>query len=101
MTIPKRILLLSSCALTFFGKKYAPESPFTQGTYVKTVLALFAIQYLAQAFYKVLIYPFFLSPLRHLPQPPVRISLLLSPSYPYQNNYLEPIEYKTRNQITC
>lgn len=72
MTIAKRALLLSSCALTFFSARYAPESPFTQGSYVKTVLVLFVIQYFAQAFYKVLIYPFFLSPLRHLPQPSVR-----------------------------
>lgn len=72
MAIPKRALLLSSCALTFFSKKYAPDSPFTQAGYVKTVLALFAIQYFARAFYNVLVYPFFLSPLRHLPQPPVR-----------------------------
>lgn len=78
MTIPKRILLLSACALTFFSKKYAPESPLTQGGYGKTVLALFAIQYFAQAFYKVLIYPFFLSPLRRLPQPPVRFLPLVA-----------------------
>lgn len=71
MAIPKRALLLSSCALTFFSKKYAPGSPLTQGGFVKTVLALFAVQYFAQAFYRILIYPFFLSPLRHLPQPPV------------------------------
>jgi hypothetical protein len=78
MAIPKRALLLSSCALTFFSKKYAPGSPLTQGGFVKTVLALFAIQYFAQAFYRILIYPFFLSPLRHLPQPPVRLLALPS-----------------------
>ena len=72
MTIPKRALWLSSCALTFFSKKYAPESPFTQGSYAWTIFVLFAIQYFAQAFYNIIIYPYFLSPLRHLPQPPVR-----------------------------
>ena len=93
MTIPKRILLLSSCALAFFSKEYAPESPFTQGTFAKTIAALFAIQYFAQAFYKVLIYPFFLSPLRHLPQPSVCLPLLpplAFKSYPSksQTNYI-------------
>jgi len=72
MAISKRALLLSSCALTFFSKKYAPESPFTQGGFVKTALVLFALQYLARAVWSVVVYPFVFSPLRHIPQPPVR-----------------------------
>lgn len=75
MAIPKRALLLSSFALSFFSKKYAPGSPLTQGSYVKTVLALFVIQYFAQAFYRILVYPFFLSPLRHIAQPSVSLHL--------------------------
>ncbi|KAJ4336831.1 hypothetical protein N0V95_008497 [Ascochyta clinopodiicola] len=69
MTIPKRFLTLSACALTFFSARFAPEFLLGNRSYVKTASALFALQYLAQAFYSVLIYPFFLSPLRHLPQP--------------------------------
>lgn len=71
MAIHKRVLLLSACALTFFGKKYAPESPLTQGGFIKSVVVLFAVQYFLRSFYGVVVYPFFLSPLRHLPQPPV------------------------------
>jgi hypothetical protein len=71
MAIPKRALLLSSCALTFFSARYAPKLLVKNGSYVWSIAMLFLLQYFAQVFWKVLIYPFFLSPLRHLPQPPV------------------------------
>ncbi|KAJ4317917.1 hypothetical protein N0V94_004680 [Neodidymelliopsis sp. IMI 364377] len=70
MAIPKRALLLSSCALTFFSARYAPELLVKKGSYVWSIATLFLLQYFAQVLWKVLIYPFFLSPLRHLPQPP-------------------------------
>lgn len=75
MAFSKRVLLLSSCTFTFFSARYAPNLLLGSGSYLKTVFALFAIQYCLQAFYIVLIYPFFLSPLRYLPQPPVCLPL--------------------------
>jgi hypothetical protein len=72
--LPKRALLLSSAALTFFGFRYAPGALLFADSYFWNVAALFALQYFAQVVWQVIVYPLFLSPLRHLPQPPVSAS---------------------------
>jgi len=74
MAIPKRALLLSSCALTFFASRYAPNIAFFPRSYFWNIAALFVIQVFAQLGWQIVVYPLFLSPLRHLPQPPVRLT---------------------------
>jgi hypothetical protein len=71
MAIPKRALLLSSCALTLFSSRYAPQVALFR-SYFWNITSLFLLQWLAQSVWQIIVYPLFLSPLRHLPQPPVR-----------------------------
>ncbi|KAH7381206.1 cytochrome P450 [Phaeosphaeria sp. MPI-PUGE-AT-0046c] len=70
MAIPKRALLLSSCALTFFSFRYAPQATFFPHSYFWNIATLFVIQAFLQFGWQIVVYPLFLSPLRHLPQPP-------------------------------
>ncbi|KAH5466538.1 hypothetical protein HBI22_180030 [Parastagonospora nodorum] len=70
MAIPKRALFLSSCALTFFASRYAPNVAFFPRSYCWNIASLFVIQVFAQWGWQIVVYPLFLSPLRHLPQPP-------------------------------
>jgi len=74
MPIPKRALLLSSAALTLFGQRYAPHLSFFSNSYAKNITTLFLIQLFAKWAWQIIVYPLFLSPLRHLPQPPVRLT---------------------------
>jgi hypothetical protein len=71
MAIPKRALLLSSSALTFLTLRYAPQYAFFGRGYLFNIAMLFLIQVFAQFGWQIVVYPLFLSPLRHLPQPPV------------------------------
>jgi hypothetical protein len=71
MAIPKRALLLSSFAITFFTLRYAPQVAFFPRSYFWNIATLFVIQVFAQFGWRIVVYPLFLSPLRHLPQPPV------------------------------
>jgi hypothetical protein len=74
MAIPKRALFLSSCALTFFASRYAPNVAFFPRSYFWNIATIFVIQVFAQWGWQIVVYPLFLSPLRHLPQPPVRLT---------------------------
>jgi hypothetical protein len=74
MAIPKRALLLSSCALTIFSLRYAPQVALFSRSYFWNIASLFVIQVFAQWGWQIIVYPLFLSPLRHLPQPPVRFA---------------------------
>ncbi|KAF2638658.1 cytochrome P450 [Massarina eburnea CBS 473.64] len=69
MAIPKRAQLLISAAITWFTFRYAPETALSS-SFAWNVVALFTFQLLARFSWHTLIYPFFLSPLRNLPQPP-------------------------------
>ncbi len=71
MAIPKRFLLLSSAALTFFAFRFAPQIALFRNSYFWNIASLFLIQFFAQFFWGAIVYPHLLSPLRHLPQPPV------------------------------
>jgi hypothetical protein len=74
MAIPKRALLLSSFALTFFTFRYAPHLLLFSKSYFLNITSLFLIQVFSQYAWQIIVYPLFLSPLRHLPQPPVRLT---------------------------
>jgi hypothetical protein len=43
-------------------------------SYAKNIATLFVIQLLVQWTWQIVVYPLFLSPLRHLPQPPVGLT---------------------------
>jgi hypothetical protein len=45
------------------------------GSYTWTAVPLFLLQWLAFAIYSIILYPRYFSPLRHLPGPPVGVSL--------------------------
>jgi hypothetical protein len=75
MTVPKRFLLLSSAAFTFFSFRYAQAATIFPGRYVSNTTTLFLLLLLSQWFWSIIVYPLFLSPLRHLPQPPVSFTL--------------------------
>jgi hypothetical protein len=72
MAIPKRFLLLSASALTFFTSRYAPQFAVFPRSYLWNISSLFSIQWFAQLAWQIVVFPLFFSPLRHLPQPPVR-----------------------------
>ncbi|KAF2117193.1 cytochrome P450 [Lophiotrema nucula] len=68
MAIPKKFLLVSSIVISFFTLRYAPQFTLFGGFFWNTA-TLYLIQLLTQAVWSVLVYPLFLSPLRHLPTP--------------------------------
>jgi hypothetical protein len=74
MAIPKKALLLSSAAITFFSFRYAPQVALFPRSYFWNIASLFLIQQCAQLGWSIIVYPLFLSPLRHLPQPSVRFA---------------------------
>jgi hypothetical protein len=72
MAFPKRALFVSSCAITLFSFRYAPQIALFPRSYFWNITTLFLLQVFAQLVWQIIVYPLFLSPLRHLPQPPVR-----------------------------
>jgi hypothetical protein len=70
MAVSKRALLLSSAALTFFTSRYAPHASVSRSN-IWNFVAVFFLQLFAKWFWEIIVYPLFLSPLRHLPQAPV------------------------------
>jgi hypothetical protein len=70
-SIPKRALLLASAASTFFTFRYAPGLALVPGSFMWNAAALFAVLVGIKWFWKVIVLPLCLSPLRHLPTPPV------------------------------
>jgi hypothetical protein len=71
MTVPKRFLLLASAAFTFFSFRYAHAAAIFPGKYILNTTTVFLVLLHAQWTWSIVVYPLFLSPLRHLPQPPV------------------------------
>jgi len=67
---PKTAAAAFSIAGVFSLHQYAPEY-LLFGSVFATAITLFVLQVLALLAYKIVIYPNFLSPLRHLPSPPV------------------------------
>jgi hypothetical protein len=88
MPIPKRALLLSSAALTFFSQRYAPHLTLFAKSYAKNIATLFVIQLLVQWTWQIVVYPLFLSPLRHLPQPPVGLTFGATAVEPHNTDIL-------------
>jgi hypothetical protein len=76
MTVPKRFLLLASAAFTFASFRYAHSAAIFPGRYFLNSATVFVVLLLAQWAWSVVVYPLFLSPLRHLPQPPVSLEIL-------------------------
>ncbi|KAH8723006.1 cytochrome P450 [Phaeosphaeriaceae sp. PMI808] len=70
MAISKRALLLSSTAITFFSFRYAPNLAVFPKSYFWNISTCFAVQLFVKLGWEVVVYPLFLNPLRHLPQPP-------------------------------
>jgi len=68
---PKTAAAAISVAGVFSLYQYAPEY-LLFGSVIATVITLFVLQVLVLLTYKIVIYPNYLSPLRHLPSPPVR-----------------------------
>ncbi|ERF74949.1 hypothetical protein EPUS_05157 [Endocarpon pusillum Z07020] len=59
----------TSIASSIFLVQLAPEYS-VGGSYIWTAVPLFLLQWLVYAFYSIILYPKFFSPLRHLPSPP-------------------------------
>lgn len=66
-----RLWLGSSLIASVLLVKIAPHYSIKE-SYAWTAAALFLSQWIVYGFYAVVIYPRFISPLRHLPQPKVR-----------------------------
>jgi hypothetical protein len=71
--------VITSVAATAIGKRHIGGLfPHLSDNYVILALELFIIQFGSWLFYKVFIYPFFINPLRHLPEPKVYLFYFLS-----------------------
>ncbi|KAL2351287.1 cytochrome P450 [Cryomyces antarcticus] len=68
MATAKR-MLGSSLVASFVLNHYAPSYAVAH-SYLWTAVVLFVVQFLSWGLYTVILYPAFLSPLRHLPEPP-------------------------------
>lgn len=66
LPLPIKLVLLSAPE-ALLVKQFIPEQSL-RVPITPIVLGLIAINFFAWAFYRVLIYPFFLSPFRHLPE---------------------------------
>lgn len=68
--IPFRALAVIPAITTYFLVDHKPDLLlFSQPTYLGTYVQLFVIGVIAWAFWAVLLYPRFVSPMRHLPMP--------------------------------
>ena len=67
-----KAILLTSAVLSALLVRTVPEYSI-QSSYIWTFLTIVAVRLLIFGTWVVIIWPKFLSPLRHLPQPPVRI----------------------------
>jgi hypothetical protein len=67
----KSLLAWANCAVVLSGSitAFALEYSIHQ-SYSWTAIAVFVLEFLLYGFYRVLLYPQFFSPLRHLPEPP-------------------------------
>ncbi|KAF2494779.1 cytochrome P450 [Lophium mytilinum] len=69
MAPPKKLFLLDSVIISFFVNRYASTYSLG-GSFFWTASALYTFQLLVLATYEIILYPHFLSPLRHIPTPP-------------------------------
>lgn len=70
MDIAWSTYLASSLIGSVLSVQFIPEYTVA-ASYVKTFWVLFFVQILGAQVYRMFIYPFFLSPIRHLPSPKV------------------------------
>ncbi|KAI4729451.1 cytochrome P450 monooxygenase [Aureobasidium sp. EXF-10728] len=68
VAVMKRAILLAAAAVSFSIKSFAPERLLHESIWQTTAAIFFGILAI-RFFYSSFIYPFFFSPLRHLPQP--------------------------------
>ncbi|RDW77310.1 cytochrome P450 monooxygenase-like protein [Coleophoma cylindrospora] len=69
--IPLREVAISSAAASFALVNFQPNVLlFSRPSYLGTFVQLFLVQFILWGIWKVLLYPKFFSPLRHLPSPP-------------------------------
>ena len=73
MAVQKRLLLLVAAGTSFFIFRYAPQLAIFPSSFFWNVATIFLIELVTQLCWTILVYPLCLNPLRHLPQPPVRI----------------------------
>lgn len=73
MAISKRAIVVAAAAITFVTQRYAQWATLSTGA-VWNTLELAMLGMLARFCWGTLVYPLLLSPLRHLPQAPVRIN---------------------------
>ncbi|TKA81886.1 hypothetical protein B0A49_00372 [Cryomyces minteri] len=62
--------MLGSSLVASFGLNHYAPSYTVAHSYLWTAVVLFVVQFLSWGVYTVILYPAFLSPLRHLPEPP-------------------------------
>lgn len=72
MDIPWSGFLASSLLGSALSVRFLPEYTVS-ASYAKTFWVLFFVQILCAQVYRMIIWPFFLTPLRHLPSPNVSI----------------------------
>ncbi|KAF2870321.1 cytochrome P450 [Massariosphaeria phaeospora] len=69
MAVQKRVLLLSAAVISVLTSRYAPQYALSRSLFW-SIAMLFLVHLFVQLSWSVVVYPLFLSPLRHLPQPP-------------------------------
>ena len=72
MGILSKIFAASVLGSLVLTKRFPQYSPLASG--LGTFFVLFLVQFALAAFWQVLIYPYYVSPLRHLPEPKVSIT---------------------------
>ena len=71
MDVPWQFITISSLASSFGHLRLAPQySPSSY--FVATFLLVFLVESIVAVTWQAIIWPRFVSPLRHLPEPPVR-----------------------------
>jgi hypothetical protein len=98
MAIPKRAFVVSSAVITFFTQRYAPHVAVYPNNFLKNAATLLLIQWAVQFCCSVLVYPFFFSPLRHLPSAPVISS---PPHLAIRNLLIIDTGWKLRSWALC
>jgi len=92
MAVPKKAFVLSSAVITFFTLRYAPHVAVYPKSFFWNAVTLLFVQLSAQFCWSVFVYPFYFSPLRHLPQAPVRT--FLTTSRPHVVLLIPGVEWK-------
>jgi hypothetical protein len=71
MAVQSKLLLLAAIAFSFLSFRYAPSLAFFPTSSFWNVASLYLLLESANLAWSIVVYPLFVSPLRHLPQPSV------------------------------